>query len=393
MDKRVYLLMAVAFVTGMVELIIGGILDLVAVDLDVSIGQAGLLITIFSLTFGIAAPVLLVLTSRMERKSLTLLALFIFLLGNAAAVLSPTYSMLVVARIISAASGSLLLVLCVTMASHIVTEKYRGRAIGIIFMGVSGSLVFGIPVGVMLGNMFGWRAPFMLIIILTALSMVGVSLFMEKMAPRPQVPLGQQLRTLKYRPILFAQLTSFIFFVGHYTLYGYLTPFSKITMGLDGTWVSIVYLIFGVAAVSGGGLGGTLADRFGSKPTIVFVIIAFALSLFSIPYTTFALPFFLVVLVVWSALSWALTPAMQSYLIETSPETSDIQQSLNNSALHFGIAFGSLSGSIVIEQSSVDMTPTIGGVFVLISLGAAAISMLTKEKNTSVEEGYKKTHA
>ena len=53
MDKRVYLLTIVSFVVGMVELIIGGILDLVSTDLGVSIGQAGLLITIFSITFAI----------------------------------------------------------------------------------------------------------------------------------------------------------------------------------------------------------------------------------------------------------------------------------------------------------------------------------------------------
>nr|GGG80658.1 hypothetical protein GCM10011398_27580 [Virgibacillus oceani] len=72
MDKRVYLLTIVSFVVGMVELIIGGILDIVANDLNISIGQAGLLITIFSLVYAIAAPILLILTSGIERKRLTL---------------------------------------------------------------------------------------------------------------------------------------------------------------------------------------------------------------------------------------------------------------------------------------------------------------------------------
>lgn len=148
-------------------------------------------------------------------------------------------------------------------------------------------------------------------------------------------------------------------------------------LGLDGTWVSIVYLIFGIAAVVGGGIGGFLADRFGSKRTITSVIIFFAVSMFSIPYTTFSLPVFLILMVVWSMLSWAITPAMQSYLIELSPETSDIQQTLNNSAVHVGIAFGSFIGGIVIEQTSVEFNPTVGGVLVLISLGTAALSVMS----------------
>ena len=71
MNKRVYILMIVSFVVGMVELIIGGILDLIAEDLQISIGQAGFLITVFAFTFAIAGPVLLVLTSSIERKRLT----------------------------------------------------------------------------------------------------------------------------------------------------------------------------------------------------------------------------------------------------------------------------------------------------------------------------------
>jgi MFS transporter, DHA1 family, purine base/nucleoside efflux pump len=382
LNKRVYLLTIVSFVVGMVELIIGGILDLVAEDLGVSLGKAGFLITIFSLVFAIAAPILLTMTAKIERKRLTLISLVVFLLGNILAILSPTYSMLLIARILSAASGSLLVVLCVTIASNIVEEKYRARAIGVVFMGISASLVLGIPIGLMLGNAFGWRAPFILITALTVLSILGVNFFMGRLEPKPAIPIRQQLRTLKNRTVLFAQLTSFLFLAGHLTLYGYLTPFLKMTLGLNGTWVSIVYLIFGVAAVFGGGLGGMLADRFGTKPTILGVTIIFGISIFMIPYTTFSFPLFLVVMIIWSMLSWAITPAMQSYLIESSPETSDIQQSLNNSALHFGIAFGSMIGGIVIEQASVEMNATVGGFLVILALGTAVFSMTKKERST-----------
>ncbi|MBA9028912.1 MFS transporter [Peribacillus huizhouensis] len=376
MDKRVYILAIVSFIVGMVELIIGGLLDIVANDLDVSLGQAGFLITVFSIAFALAAPILLTVTQRVERKQLTLITLFIFLIGNVIAVFSPSYSILLVGRIITASSGSLLIALCLTMVPNIVTEQYRARAIGIVFMGVSASLVLGIPIGLMLGNAFGWRAPFIMISILTLVSMAGVFFFLERMAPKPSIPIGRQLRTLKNRKILFAQVTSFVMLTGHLTLYGYLTPFLKMKLGLDGTWVSIVYLIFGIAAVVGGGIGGFLADRFGPKRTIISVIILFAVSMLSIPYTTFALPFFLILMVIWSMLSWAITPAMQSYLIELSPETSDIQQALNNSAVHMGIAFGSFIGGIVIEQTSVEFNPTVGGVLVLLSLGTAALSVM-----------------
>ncbi len=385
MDKRVYLLTIVSFVVGMVELIIGGILDIVATDLGVSVGQAGLLITIFSVTFAISAPILSVLTAKIERKRLTLVALFIFLVGNLVAVVSPSFSVLFISRIISAGSSSLLIVLCVVMAANIVQPQYRARAIGIVNMGVSGSLVLGIPFGLMLGNTFGWRAPFIFISGLSILSIAGIYFFMGRVAPTPQVSIGKQLASLKNHRILFAQLTSVIFLTGHSTLYSFLTPFVKTTLGLDGSWISIIYLIFGISALSGGAIGGTLADRFGEKPTILSLIVIFGVAIFSIPYSTFALPLFLTVLVIWGMMSWAITPPMQSYLMGVSPETANIQISLNNSAVHLGIAFGSLIGGVVIDRSSVEMNPTVGGMFVIVALCTGLISMAKGRKRALIK--------
>ena len=383
MNKRVYLLTIVSFVVGMVELIIGGILDLVANDLQISLGKTGLLISVFSIVFAVMGPILLSMTAKIERKKLTLLSLVIFLVGNFIAVLSTTFSVLMAARIISAASGSLLVVLCVTMASNIVKQEYRARAIGVVFMGISASLVLGVPIGLMLGNAFGWKAPFVLIIGLTVLAMAGVALFMEKIQPKPAVPIRKQIKTLQDKRILTAQLTSFLFLTGHLTLYGYLTPFLKTTLGLSGNWVSIVYLIFGVAAVAGGGLGGVASDRFGTRPTILISIVVFAVAMFFIPYTTFSFPLFLIIMVMWSMLSWGITPAQQSYLIELAPESSDIQQSLNNSALHLGIALGSSVGAYAIEQYTVEMNATVGGMFILLALASAVFSMTRDRRNVS----------
>lgn len=379
MDKRVYLLTIVSFIVGMVELIIGGILDLVATDLDVSLGKAGLLITIFSLVFAIAAPILLVATAAMERKKLTIIALFVFFIGNLIAVFSPNFSLLMIARIVSATSGSLLVVLCITIASSIVAQKFVGRAIGLVVMGISGSLVFGVPVGLMLGNAFGWRAPFVLITVLTLLLMVAVHFLMEEIEARPSIPLKEQLATLKDSKILFAHIAIFLFLAGHMVLYAYFTPFVKTTLGLGGTWLSAIYLIFGVAAVTGGGVGGMLVDRFGPKRIILVVISLFGLALFSIPYTTFSLPLFILVMIIWAMMNWSITPSLQSYLIESAPETAAIQQSLNNSALHLGIAFGSLVGGFVIERTSVEHNATVGALFVVLSLGAIIFSMTRKK--------------
>jgi len=375
LNFRVYILAIVSFVVGMAELIVGGILDITAKGLHISIGKAGELITVYSLVFAIASPVLLTLTAKVERKKLSLISLGIFFIGNLVAFTSPNFFFLFLSRIISAASGSLLVVLCVTIAASIVKKELRARAIGIIFMGVSGSLVLGVPVGLVIGNHLGWRSPFLFIAVLTLISMVGVSLFLSKIEPKPIIPLHKQLKTLKQPKILFAQLTSLLFLTGHLTLYAYLTPFLKSVLHVNSNMLSIFYFIFGISAVFGGGVGGWMADKWGSKKSILSIIAVFSVVLFILPKVTFSIILFVIVMMIWSMLSWAITPAQQNYLIESSPGSSDIQQSLNNSALHFGIAIGSVIGGIVISQTSVLYNAWVGGLFVVFALICAIISI------------------
>lgn len=380
MDKRVYLLTAVSFVVGMVELIIGGILDLVAADLGVTVGKAGLLITFFALVFAISGPVLLFLTGKADRKKVTLTALFIFFIGNVIAIFSTTYSLLLLSRIVTASSGALLVVLCLTLASHISQPEYRGRAIGLVIMGISGSVVLGLPIGVSLGHAFGWQSPFILVAILTILLVIGVYLFFGNIHTQAPMSIKKQLKTLQDKKVIFGQLTTFFFLAGHFTLYGYLTPFVKSTLEFDGSWITIVYFVYGAAAVTGGGLGGIAADNFGIRRTLLTVIVLLGVCLFIMPYTSFI--FFWIVLVIWGVLSWAITPPIQSHLIQLAPDTADIQQSLNNAALHLGIAFGTFVGSIVADRWSVVQNASVGVLFVMLALISAFVSLQRQREVT-----------
>ncbi|MDR4889792.1 MFS transporter [Fredinandcohnia sp. QZ13] len=382
MDKRIYFLMVIAFVIGMVELIISGILDLIAEDLHVTLGQAGLLITVFAVIFAVASPILLVMTAKIERKRLMLVCLYIFLIGCIVTVFAPIFSILFIGRIILALSGALLIILCLVMAPSLAGEQYKGRAIGIVSMGVSASLVLGVPIGLILGDKFGWRAPFVLITVLTALSIIGVHVLMGKIQPKPQIPLRQQLKAFKNHKITLGLSTTFFYMTGHSILYTYFKPYLEANTDFNGNWISVIYLIFGVSAVFGGGIGGVLADLLGSRKTMVIALIVFSALFFVFPYTTDFYPMFFIILIVWGILSWAISPAMQSYLIEIAPESSEIQQSLNNSSLHLGVAVGSVIGAGIVDTLSVNVNPYVAGIFIILSLVTVVISVRSKEKNT-----------
>src|SRR5699024_7525521 len=180
LNLRVLLLAISAITVGLVELVVGGILPVIAEDLHVSIATAGQLITIFALVYAVAGPVLLSLTAKVERKKLYLLTLFVFLIGNILTYLSPTFGLMMAARILTAASAALVIVLWLTIAARMVEPRIRAKSLGYIYMGISSSLVLGVPIGIVITNAFGWRSVFLGISIMTIISIILIAKFFEK---------------------------------------------------------------------------------------------------------------------------------------------------------------------------------------------------------------------
>lgn len=386
MNFKVFILAVTAVTVGLVELIVGGILPIIAEDLHVSIGTAGQLITVFALVYAISGPVLLSLTAKIERKKLYLITLSLFFLGNLITYFSPTFTLVMVARVITAMSAALVIVLSITITAKIVEPAHRAKAIGFVYMGVSSALVLGVPIGILMTDAFGWRSVFLVIAVLTIGSIFLISYFLEKIPTENVLPLSQQMKALGNLKIAGAHLAIMFMLAGHYTVYAYFTPFLETTLHLSQNWISVSYFLFGIAAVSGGALGGTLADRIGSPKSILMVISSFAIILFILPYATFSFVLFLFVMMIWGALSWALTPPIQNYLIQTDPESSDIHQSLNNSALQVGIALGSGIGGIALEHTrSVVSTAHVGSGVVILAFVCAIFSLTLPSRVTQTE--------
>ncbi len=383
MDKRIWILAFASFVVGTVELVIAGIIDRIAQDLDVSVGTAGQLITVYSLVFAFGSPFLISLASKVERRKLLTAAMLVFFAGNILSLLSPNFTVLLLSRIVLAASCSVVVVLSIVLSSSLVAPELRGRAIGIIFMGISASLVLGVPLGTLLGEVWGWRSTFALVGLLALLVAWAIHRYLPEVAPRPGIPLREQLRTLNHPKILSAHLISVLQMTGQFAIYAYITPFLHETMNLATNTISLVLLVYGLAGIAGGWIGGWSSDKLGSGKTILITLSLHALAIFLLPYATASIFYLLLAVVVWCAFNMAPSPAIQSYLIQTAPESSDIQLGFNTSSLHIGVALGSMVGGWIVNRYPVAMNAWIGGSIVILSLLSAIFSFMRNRPKAS----------
>ena len=97
-----------AFVVGTAELVVVGILDLLAEDTGVSISTAGQLVTAYALGIAFGAPVISALTQRFDRRAVLRAAIAAFLVGNLVAVVATSFGMLLVVRVLTGALHGLI---------------------------------------------------------------------------------------------------------------------------------------------------------------------------------------------------------------------------------------------------------------------------------------------
>ncbi|WP_180953683.1 MFS transporter [Bacillus sp. T33-2] len=158
-----------------------------------------------------------------------------------------------------------MIVVSLATAANIVSDNLRGRALGIIFMGI----VLGVPLGTLIGNNFGWRMTFLLVAVLALVSIIGIMKFLPKVPTDRTVSLQKQFAALRGKTVISLHGISILMYTGQFTLYTYLIPFLHETMGLAKRLNSIILIFFGVAGVFGGWLGGWSTDKFGSVRTIL----------------------------------------------------------------------------------------------------------------------------
>ncbi|MBP1174367.1 DHA1 family putative efflux transporter-like MFS transporter [Paenibacillus sp. PvR133] len=353
-NKRIIYVLALAvFLIGTIEYIITGVIEMIAVDLGVSTSEAGLLVTVFALAAAIVAPILIALTINADRKKLLMTTLGVFIASNGLMFVDLAYETVLWIRIIQGASGGIATVVAMAVATRLVEKEKRGNAIGIILMGLSSSLVLGVPMGTFFSEMFGWRVLFVLIGLLSVLPLLIIYKKVPAIKEEEKVTLRMQLSILRNPTILMALVITLFYVGGYSTLFTYITPFLQATSPLSMTEISGVLFLAGICSFVGSRVGGQLADAKGSKFTICLGLMLQGATLLLFALAGVNLLVLILVLMIFMLATWSISPAQQLYLVTLAPRNPDIALSVNTSFIQFGFALGSGLGGLVISRTSV----------------------------------------
>lgn len=375
-------LAAGAFGIGVTEFVIMGLLLEVGADLGVSTSAAGLLISGYAIGVVVGAPLLTILTARWPRWQVLLALMAIFILGNAACALAPSYGLLMAARILTALAHGTFFGVGSVVATRLVAPEKRASAIALMFTGLTVATVLGVPFGTWLGQAYGWRATFWAV---TATG--GAALAVMTLAiPRDGAPEGADdwradLRAMARLPVLLGLLTTVLGYAGVFAVFTYIAPLLTRIAGFGEAAISPILLLFGGGLVVGNLLGGRLADRnlapavIGSLAVLAIVLIATGPALGN-PWTA------AIAVALLGAAAFATVPPLQMWVLgKVQGAGESLASSFNIAAFNLGNALGAFAGGAVIDHG-----PGLGWVTLtaaLFPLAALAVATLAMRLDTN----------
>ncbi len=361
------------FAFGMTEFVIMGLLTNVAQDLNISIASAGQLITGYALGVAIGGPIMTVFTLRMPRKQLLCALLVIFIAGNALAALAPSYSVLMVARVLTSLAHGTFFGVSSVIAAGLVSPEKRASAIALMYMGLTVANIIGVPLGTYIGQQYGWHSTFGIVSVLGFLVVAGILLFVPKVPHNRKVSIGKELRIFGNKQVLLAFFVTVFGFGGVFTAFTYIDPLLQEITGFSEQYVTGILILFGIGMTVGNLVGGKLAD-WRLMPALIACLGFLAVMLFIFFFAVDNKVMSVITIFIWGIASFLIVPGLQMRIMDMAKDAPTMASTANQSAFNLGNAGGAIIGGLAVNGIGLHHVPWIAAIVTIGGLALTAIS-------------------
>ncbi|MFJ8492687.1 MFS transporter [Streptomyces sp. NPDC094038] len=368
-----------ALVLGTSELAVAGLLPAISADLKVSTGTAGTLVSAYAVAVALLGPVLTALTSHLSRRQVLVGALVALAVGNGVTALAAYFPALLAARVLTGTAAAMYAVTALTLATTLTGPERRGRAVAIVFGGITVSAVVGVPASILLGGLFGWRAVYGVLAALTMGVLVTAVRLVPEPAPAPPSSLLIQLKALVRARLLVTFTINAVVTAGNYTASTYFVALLTQQTGLSTTTASALLLTSGVSGTVGNIAGGTAVDQH-ARHALLATMALLATSLILIPLVMTSPVLTWLVALIWAAAFNAFSTAAQGNVSLQARPATDVATAANISVFNIGIAGGSAAGGLVLHLAGFTGIALAGAALVIAGLNTALLFLPSQRK-------------
>jgi predicted MFS family arabinose efflux permease len=343
------------------EFLPASLLSPMAEGLGVSEGVAGQAVTVTALVGIIAGPGVGLLLPRLDRRHLMVGLALLAALSNVLVAIAPTFWVLLIARVLLGIALSGYWSMAIAVASQLVPARLLGRAMMIVNMGVSMATVVAVPLGAYLGDLWGWRAVFIVVAVLSVVAAVVLFWRLPSVAAAKEAGVRALFDTVK-SPVMIVGLLGLVLVAGgHFAGFTYIRIGADQIPGLDAGGLAILLALYGIGGLFGNLVSGFLADRRLSSSIVALpVLLGIGLIVFAVLPTVVPVAF--AAAVVWGFAFGGVLTLVQTWSARAEPDRKEAAGGLVVAGFQIAIAVGAAVGGLLVDGVGVQSTFIAGGI-------------------------------
>ncbi|MBB4007355.1 MFS transporter [Allorhizobium taibaishanense] len=370
------------FGIGTGEFAVMGLLPDVAQTYGVSVPEAGRVISAYALGVVVGAPIIAVLSAKLPRKTLLVLLMGLFALGNITSALAPGFLSFTALRFITGLPHGAYFGVAALVAASMVEPHKRARAVGRVMLGLTIATLLGTPLATFLGQLMSWRAAFLLVGGIAALTAVLIAINLRKDKVAEGASIKRELGAFARLQVWLTLAVAAVGFGGMFAIFSYIAKTTTDTAGLPASMIAVVLALFGIGMNVGNVLGSRMADR--SLNGTIGGMLAFNVVLMAIFSLTAANPVMLFICVFLTGCGFAACPAVQTRLMDVAADAQTLAAASNHSAFNIANALGAWMGGMVITEGyGYGATGYVGSVLSLLGLVVFLISVALQRRSAA----------
>lgn len=356
-----------------------GLLPDIARELDVSVSQVGLLVTVFAITVVISTAPLTALTLRFPRKGLMVVALAVLVCANLLCAIAPSYAFLAVARVLGGLAHGVFWSVTGPYSTRLVSRRQLSRAVAVTQAGGSAAFVLGVPVGTALGHALGWRLAFLvtagvilLMLVLVVLALPAVSHLVPLATGEIPVP-ARRDRTLP--ALVIVAVTTLLINLGQNSFSTYIVPWTTRVGGIPASDIGAILSVYGLAGAVGLVIAGAFGDRF-PRGALLLLLTGIVIAMLGLGLLAPGVPVRVVIgSVLWSAAFGGIPSLLQSRMMHSvSARLRDTASAWVTISFNLAIGGGALLGGVLLDRLGIQVLPFAEAVIVLTAIAVILIT-------------------